>query len=550
MKVKELRQIITATGHDLFEMFSAGTIWLERNASDIDALNVFPVPDGDCGKNMFLTMRAAIEEASRIPDKSAFAVSQALADGALLGARGNSGVILSQFLKGLSHGLIGRDSFTAKVLAATLKEASMTAYQAVYQAVEGTILTVMRDVAKAAVTASSKNSTDLRVMFEAMVGAAKESVARTPSLLPILREAGVVDAGGQGFYVLLEGALSYLKGEASGLPSREVEPKATALPPAHEVIESWSRTEEPYGYCTQFLIDGKGLKLDVIREKLEGKGKSLILVGNESNVRVHIHTFDPSSVLRYGLSLGTLHQISIESMDDQHRNFVRIKREKSPALDTAVVVVAMGEGMKNVFRSLGAMAVVSGGQTMNPSVRELVTAIESLPSEKILILPNNKNVIPTAAQVKQLTSKQVAVVPTKTMPQGIAALLAFSPEAEFEQNARNMEAATARVGTVAITQSVRDTTFQNLPIEEGQFIAVVDDEEIVAAGDGVGAVVFQALDKLVSTGTRLVTIYYGSTTQTNEVEKLSQELRSRYPGAQIELVDGGQPNYQLILSLE
>jgi DAK2 domain fusion protein YloV len=545
-----LNQIITATGHDLLEMFSAGSIWLERNASDIDALNVFPVPDGDCGKNMLLTMQAATETASRVSDKSAFAVSKAMADGALLGARGNSGVILSQFLKGLSLGLAGKDSFTAKELATALEKASVTAYQAVHQAVEGTILTVMRDVAKAAVTASGQDSKDLRVTFEAMVEAAKESVARTPSLLPVLREAGVVDAGGQGFYVLLEGALSHLKGEASGLPSREVEMKATAMPPAHEVIESWSRTEEPYGYCTQFLIKGKGLKLDRIRKKLEGKGKSLILVGDESNVRVHIHTFDPSLVLRYGLSLGTLHQISIESMDDQHRNFVRVKREKLPALDAAVVVVAMGEGMKNVFRSLGATAVVSGGQTMNPSVKDLVTAIESLPSEKILILPNNKNVIPTAAQVKQLTSKLVAIVPTKTMPQGIAALLTFSPEVEFEHNALNMEAATTGVGTVAITQSVRDTKFQNLPIRKGQFIAVVDDEEIVAAGDSVRAVVFQALDKLVITATRLVTIYYGSVMQTSEVEKLSQEIASRYPGAQIELVDGGQPNYHLILSLE
>jgi DAK2 domain fusion protein YloV len=545
-----LGQIIAATGHDLLEMFSAGTTWLESNASDIDALNVFPVPDGDCGKNMFLTMQAAVEAASRIPDKSAFTVSQAMSQGALLGARGNSGVILSQFLKGLSLGLAGKDGFTAKELAVALEEASLTAYQAVHQPVEGTILTVMRDVAKAAVTASNQDSPDLRAVFQAMVEAAKESVARTPSLLPVLREAGVVDAGGQGFYVLLEGALSYLKGEASGLPSREVELKATALPPAHEVIESWSRTEEPYGYCTQFLIEGKGLKLDRIRKKLEGKGKSLILVGDESRVRVHIHTFDPSSVLRYGLSLGTLHQISIESMDDQHRNFLRIKRETLPALDTAVVVVAIGEGMKNVFRSLGATAVVSGGQTMNPSVRDLITAIELVPSDKVILLPDNKNIVPTADQVKQLTSKRVIIVPTKTMPQGIAALLAFSPEVDLEQNARNMERATSGVGTVAITQSVRATTFQNLSIKKGQFISVVDDGEIVAAGDGVRAVVFQALDKLITGATRLVTIYYGSKMQVSEAEKLSQELAGRYPGVQIELVDGGQPDYHLILSLE
>ena len=539
-----------ATGQDLEEMFSAGTTWLEKNAASVDALNVFPVPDGDCGRNMFLTMRAAVEAASRVSDGKAATVSKALADGALLGARGNSGVILSQFLKGLSRGLAGKDSFTAQDLATALEEASQTAYRAVSHPVEGTILTVMRDVAGVAVTASAQNHEDLTAVFEAMVEAARESVARTPSLLAVLREAGVVDAGGQGFYLLLEGALSHLKSETRELLSREVEPASASLPMAHEIIESWSRSEEPYGYCTQFLIGGKGLKPDRIRKKLEGKGKSVIVVGDESNVRVHIHTFDPSLVLRYGLALGTLHEITIESMDDQHRDFIRVKRENLPPLNTAVVAVALGEGIKRVFRSSGAAAVVSGGQTMNPSVRELVIAIESVPSDKVIILPNNKNVIPTARQATQLTSKRVLTVPTRTIPQGITALLAFNSEADFGENARNMEMAATKVKTVAITQAVRATGFEGLSIKKGQFIALLDDDEIIATGDSLRAVVFQTLKKLLSNTTELITIYFGASIKPSEAERLSQDIVSSYPGKQTELVDGGQPNYDLILSLE
>jgi len=298
-------------------MFSTATVWLEKNASAVDAINVFPVPDGDCGRNMLLTMRSAMEAAYQAPNQSATSVIKAIAHGALLGARGNSGVILSQILNGLAKGLEGKESFTAKELAEALTEASQTAYRALSKPVEGPILTVIRDVATAAQIAASEKPEDLKSIFEAVVKAAEQSVAKTPLLLPVLREAGVVDAGGQGLYVLLDGALRYLRGETVETLGR-VEPVAPTSPLTYEAMQAGAKAEEPYGYCTQFLIEGQGLNPDRIERKLAEKGKSLMVVVDQSNVRVHIHTYDPSAVLRYGLSLGTLHQISIESMEEQH----------------------------------------------------------------------------------------------------------------------------------------------------------------------------------------------------------------------------------------
>lgn len=547
---QRMKHFMLATGKDLREMFSAGTAWLEKHASDIDAMNVFPVPDGDCGRNMFLTMRSAMEAADRIPVQDASSVSKAIANGAMLGARGNSGVILSQFLKGLANVLGGKENFNGQDLVQALEEATRTAYKAVSQPVEGTILTVTRDVAAAARIAADRKSDDLESMFEAIVKAAKESVARTPALLPLLAEAGVVDAGGQGLYILLEGALAYLKGEAAELVSRKIQPVTPPSPLAHEIIHSWSEAEEPYGYCTQFLVEGQELKSARIRKKLMKKGKSLIVVGDESNVRVHIHTFDPSGVLRYAQSLGVLHDVSIESMEDQHLAFVRRRRDKLPLLDIAVVGVALGKGMKEVFRSSGATAVVSGGQTMNPSVRELVTAVESVPSDKVLLLPNNKNVILTASQAQQLTSKQLVVVPTRTLPQGIAALLAFNPERDIGDNARAMEKAASKVTTIEITTAERNTKIKGLPIKKGQIIAIVDDQDVISAGDDLRGVIFEGLDKVGMDAIELATIYYGREMPANKAEQMKSHIEHRYPGKQVDLFDGGQPHYKFIISLE
>ncbi len=538
------------TGQDVREMFAASTQWLEKSAADIDAINVFPVPDGDTGTNMLLTMRSAIEEAYQSPDLSVSSVLKGMANGAFMGARGNSGIILSQIFRGLARGLEGKDSLTGQDLAKALAEAASTAYQGLSRPVEGTILTVIRDVAKAAERVVKERFEDLIGVLEASVNAAKESVARTPLLLPILKEAGVVDAGGQGLYVILEGVLRYLKDEAKEAPFRKPQIVAPALTLTPKIITISQEEGMPYGYCTEFIIKGKNLNLHKIRKRLETKGQSLMVIGDATNVRVHIHTRDPGSVLRYATSLGTLHQISIKNMDDQHKQFLEMQKQRVPLMDIAVIAVVTGEGIEEVFRSLGVAAIVPGGQTMNPSVRELLQAVEMVPSDKIIVLPNNKNVILTASQVQSLTSKKVVVVPTKTVPQGVSALLAFSYLADLEENVRVMEEAIQRVKTIGITQAVRTAQLKGLSIKKGQIIAIVDDEELVAAGDNIEKVIFEAISKTGIDEFEVVTIYWGAGTKAEEAEKLAQEITTKYPRKQIELVYGGQPHYNYIISLE
>ncbi len=545
-----MKQLTLAAGQDVTDMFAAGTAWLEKSAADIDAINVFPVPDGDCGTNMLLTMRSTMEEAYRARDLSASSVFKAMAYGALMGARGNSGVILSQIFRGLARGLEGEDSFNGEELAKALTEAASAAYQGLSRPVEGTILTVIQDVAKAAEIVAKGNSRGVIGVLEASVNAAKVSVARTPLLLQVLREAGVVDAGGQGLYVILEGALRYLKGEIEEAPFRKPQIIAPALPSTPKIVVVSPKEEVIFGYCTEFVLEGKSLNLDRIRRRLERKGQSLMVVGDEANVRVHIHTLDPGGVLHYATSLGVLHQVKVQNMDDQHRRFIELQKQRFPTLDIAVVAVASGEGIKEVFRSLGAAAIIPGGQTMNPSVRELLAAVEMVRSDKVILLPNNKNIILTASQVQPLTSKKVMVVPTKTIAQGVAAILAFSYAEDLEENARAMEEATRGIKTIEITRAIRTAQIKGLPIKKGQIIAIVDDEELVAAGEDMGKVIFEAIDKAGIGKAEVVTIYYGADTKVAEAEKMTQAIMTEYPGKQVELVYGGQPNYNYIISLE
>lgn len=545
-----MSQIVSCGGQELRDMFAAGSSWLEKSVPDINAINVFPVPDGDTGTNMFLTMRSTMEEADRAPLNNVAAVVKAMAQGALMGARGNSGVILSQFFRGLAKGLAEKESITGSDWALALSEASRTAYKGLSQPVEGTMLTVIRDASTAAEVAAQTDPDDLTIVAEAAVEAAKDSVAKTPLLLPVLREAGVVDAGGQGVYILLEGALRYLRGEMEEMQYRSPQMVTADLPLSSTAAELIAEPEEPYGYCTNFLLEGQKLNLDKIRKKLEDKGESLVVVGDEATVRVHIHTYDPGSVIRYATSLGTLHQLQVQNMDDQHVGFVEMQRGKLPASDIAVVAVASGNGVREVLRSLGVAAVVPGGQTMNPSVQEILQAVESVPSQKVVLLPNNKNIIPTASQVQPLTSKEVAVVPTRTFPQGVAALIAFNYEDSLGKNAQAMEETIATVKTVEVTNAVRDTQMKGLKVSKGQAIAIVDDEELVAAGDSMAEVVFEALDKAGVESAEVVTMYYGADVEVAQAEQIIQELRNKHPDKQVEIVSGGQPHYGYIVSLE
>jgi DAK2 domain fusion protein YloV len=537
------------TGQDLKEMMAAATSWLEKSAADIDALNVFPVPDGDTGTNMLLTMRSTMEEAYQAPDSSASGVAQAMARGALVGARGNSGVILSQIWNGLAQGLADKESVNGNELADALLKASTVAYKGLSNPVEGTILTVIREAAAAAREHASNVSDDAVSVVEATVGAARESVANTPTLLPVLMEAGVVDAGGQGLYTILEGALHYLKGETEQLKLRRPWMVASSVPLTAKVPQMVGAEEVPYGYCTNFVIKGEELDPDKLRKKLEKRGQSVIVVGDNSAVRVHIHTLDPGDVMSYVIPMGTLHEINIRNMDEQYRDFLEMQKERMPEVEIAIVAVVVGEGLSNVFSSLGATFIVPGGQTMNPSTKDLLQAVEAVPSEKVVILPNNKNIVLTANQVQSLTSKTIEVVPTKTIPQGVAALLAFDYEADMETNVQNMNRARSAVKSIEVTRAVRSTRLGGLDIKKRQAIGFLDGD-LVAVSDKTDAVLNEVLNRVNLDEAEVLTIYYGADTKSTEAEQVGATIREQYPQLQVEVVQGGQPHYNYIASVE
>ena len=544
-----MSQVSSVAGQELREMFSAATSWLEKSSADIDALNVFPVPDGDTGTNMMLTMRSTMEEAYRAPDHSAAGVAHAMARGALMGARGNSGVILSQIWRGLAQGLEDKESFIAADLAEALQQSVTTAYKAVCNPVEGTMLTVIKDAAAAAQSKVEEGDQDIISVMEATVSAAGESVAKTPTLLKVLKDAGVVDAGGQGLYTLFEGALRYLKGETELMRLRKPQIIVSELPATASVTQIGQAEEVPYGYCTEFLLKGEKLEPEALRKRLEKKGESLMVVGDDSAVRIHIHTLSPGNIIDIATKLGTLHQVSIRNMDEQHQDFLEMQKERRPTTDTAVIAVASGDGLTDVFGSLGAMAVIPGGQTMNPSTKDILQAVEAAPSEQVIILPNNKNIILTAGQVQELTQKKVAVVPTKSIPQGVVALLAFDYEADFKTNTRIMENALSSVKTIEVTRSVRSAKVNDLRIRRRQPIALLDDE-LIAAGDTNIEVINKVLSRLDLEQAEVITIYYGSDTETTEAEQVSAGITKQHPHLQVELIRGGQPHYNYIISIE
>jgi DAK2 domain fusion protein YloV len=536
-------------GKDLRDMFAAGANWLEKSVAEVNAINVFPVPDGDTGTNMLLTMRSVIEEADRASDTTASVMAKAMAHGALLGARGNSGVILSQIFRGLARGLDGKADFKGIDWAAAMAQAAKTAREGMSNPVEGTILTVIRDSADAAQKLAEKQPDDLLPVMAEAVKEAKESVARTPNLLPALLEAGVVDAGGQGLFILMDGALRFLKGELEDLQLKKpqmVSANITATRPANVISAD---EEEAYGYCTNFLLEGDNLDPEKIRRKLEGRGQSLVVAGDETAVRVHIHSYDPGSILAYATSLGTLHQIQIQNMDDQHVGFREMQKQKALPTDIAVVAVAFGEGMIKVFESLGAV-IVKGGQTMNPSVKEILASVEALDAQKVILLPNNKNIILTASQIKDLTKKHIEVVPSRTLPQGITALLSFNFESTMEENVQAMGEAVKLVKTVEVTTAARSTQIRGLKISEGQAIGIIDDTDLVAAGDDVPTVLAESLVAGGIDTVELITLYYGADLKEEQAEEVVRNLRDKYPAKQVELVRGGQPHYFYIVSLE
>lgn len=542
-------------GETLKRLLCAATAWLERHAQAINALNVFPVPDGDTGTNMLLTMKAACAEVAPVADHSVAAVARAAAHGALMGARGNSGVILSQILRGLARALDNKETFSAADLAAALKEGSITAYQGVIEPVEGTMLTVSRDVATAALAAAQETD-DLRVVLEKTVAAARASVDRTPSLLDVLREAGVVDAGGEGYYVILEGAARFLRGESL---ERVVLTETPAEAPSEAEFMPVGEGMQ-YGYCTEFILQGQDLNYEEIKAAITSLGDSAIVVGDDRLIRVHVHTFHPGKVLEYATSRGVLHKIKIDNMQEQHREWLGLPLQKAAPprqtltatealADMGVVVVSPGPGFTRVFESLGASAVVSGGQTMNPSTEEMLAAIESLNTDNVIVLPNNKNIIMAAQQAQQLTRKHVVVVPTRTVPQGIAALLALNYQADLTTNVQAMERAMKHVQTAEITWATRSVRINGVDVAEGSVIGLLDDH-LTASGPDIESVVRTMLEQMKAAEAEILTIYYGEDVTQEEAEALAAMIRAEYPDQEVELVSGGQPHYQYIISAE
>jgi hypothetical protein len=552
MAIKNMKQSNSITGHDFREMFAAATSWLEKSASEIDALNVFPVPDGDTGTNMLLTMRSTIEAAYAVEDPSIAVVTKAMANGALMGARGNSGVILSQIWSGLALGMADKQTTTGADLAGAFGSACTVAYKGVSNPVEGTILTVIKDVSLAAGREVSDNCSDLVSVMEAAVAAAGESVANSPSLLPVLKEAGVVDAGGQGLFTLLDGALRYLRGEAEAMQFRKPQMVASKVPLTPRTVtapEQVGAEEIPFGYCTEFLLKGKGLEPIRLRRRLSRRGQSMIVVGDENTVRVHIHSLDPGSIIHIMTSLGTVHNVSIRNMDEQHQDFLEMQKARTPVAGIEILSVTAGDGLADVFTSLGASGIVQGGQTMNPSTKDILQAVNKLAADKVIILPNNKNIILTAEKVQQLTEKQIQVVPSKTTPQGVAALLAFDYEADFETNSRLMASALSTVKTIEITRAVRSTKFKGLSINKKQSIGLLDGE-IVTVGESPEEALEATLATIDLGQAEVVTVYFGADTSEEQALAVRDKISVACPHLQIEVVKGGQPHYNFIVSVE
>ena len=548
--------VISLDGPQLREMFAAATQWLEANSEQVNAVNVFPVPDGDTGTNMLLTMRSTMAAAEECGEEGAGAMLAAMSHGALMGARGNSGVILSQIVSGIASAVEGAERLDSSLLAAGLEDASAAAYKAVTNPAEGTILTVIREVSEAVRQSTNGGSPDIGESLATAVETAKESVERTPTLLPALAEAGVVDAGGLGLQVLLEGMLRHLRGETAG-----------SSPVAMGAIdEQWlSMTEEhhasgesTYGYCTEVLIAGNSLKVEDVRPKIEALGDSVLVVGDSTLLRVHVHTDDPGAVLSFGTELGSLRQVKVDNISEQADRFVEAHgtapRREGPTVPVPVaslstVAVVAGEGLVVVFESVGATKIVSGGPTMNPSAEEIVSAIEACPADDVVVLPNNKNVILAANQAAGISLKRVRIISSRSVPQGIAAALAINPEGAFEDNISAMEEAIASVTTIEVTKAVRSTTIGGVDVREGQAISMIDDD-LKSVADNAEDSAIQALKLTTGDDTSLISVYYGADKSEDDARQFAGVLENEFASYEIEIVFGGQPHYDYIISVE
>jgi len=521
---------------------------LEEQKEIVNALNVFPVPDGDTGTNMSMTFRSAVMEIKNYSGNSIGEVSKLVSRGALMGARGNSGVILSQILRGMAKGLEHKSEVDSKELSAALMEGANAAYKAVMKPTEGTILTVIRAAGESAL---KSEAADIGMLMGDVCSHSLVILNKTPEMLPVLKKAKVVDAGGKGLLIILEGMRDVLVKNIDAVEIREV--KAEAMPP--EILDQGEVEQEiNYGYCTEFFIKSEDADLELFKDKLERIGDSIIVVGSDDIVKVHVHTNEPGYVLSEALRLGELRKIKIDNMREQHRSIigeqiVEKAEESEEKKKYAFVSVAMGTGMKNIFEDLGVDSVIEGGQTMNPSTQDILSSINKLNAENIFILPNNKNIIMAATQAAELSDKSVYVIQTKTIPQGITAVTVFNSDLSPEENVKAMNESVYSVKSGSVTYAVRDTEIDGIEIKEGNILGLIEGK-IKEVGQDPYTVAVDLLSTMVTEGSELITVFYGSDTDLLKVEELMESIEEKYSELDVQYYDGGQPIYYFLISVE
>lgn len=569
MKVVTDSKIITIDGVMLKSMLISGSNLLDKKKKEIDALNVFPVPDGDTGTNMHLTFRAAAVAAEKVEHNSIHEVAGAASMGSLMGARGNSGVILSQIMRGFAKGLEGLTDANALQIANALQMGVDTAYKAVMKPVEGTILTVSRETARGAAVKAKSGDPDMLATLRAAYENGQIALAKTPDLLPVLKQAGVVDAGGEGFLTIIDSWISSLEGK-EGVTFEVAEPPKKGT---QEKTVGISRIEElEFPYCTEFLVKGNNLVTDKIISDLSDKGDSLLVVGTDEVVKIHVHTQNPGLILDYAIQYGTLHEIQISNMNSQNEKAAHNDKEhvlveetleqtiendqppeeivEEPYKEHGIVAVAMGEGIAEIFKSLGVDEIVYGGQTMNPSTNDLAEASRKVRANNVYILPNNSNIIMAASQVNVLLEDStVHVIPTKSIPQAIAALLSFNPDLSNEENVQGMVGSINQVTSGEVTYAVRSSQFGELEITEGDILGLVEGEITTTARD-IFEVSQKVLEDMDWREKDIITIFYGKDMAEEDVQVLQDWLEKEKPDIEVEVYPGKQPLYYYILGVE
>lgn len=533
---------------------------LEENKQTVDALNVFPVPDGDTGTNMSMTLLSAAKEIDTVNSNNISDISEAIFMGALKGARGNSGVILSQIFRGIAKGLEGKDKVNTLEYAEALKAGADMAYKAVMKPIEGTMLTVMRVTAQEAQEVA-KGEKDFVLFYEQIIDIAKTTLDKTPDMLPELKQAGVVDSGGMGLVYIFMGASKVLSGELD-YSKLVFEPKKEQVI-SQSIVEPMDREELKYRYCTEFLINDvypyiDKYHIEKLRLKLTGLGDSLVFVANDNLIKVHVHTNAPGKVLQLGLKYGELSTIKIDNMSLQHReleNIMATKVEEQSAKreftkNMGVVSVAIGEGIVSIFKDLSADYVVEGGQTMNPSIDDILKAIDAVDAEEVFILPNNGNIILSAKQAAEMSDRNIYVIPSKSIPQGLAAMIAYNPDMGVEANIERMTEALDAVTTGQVTYAIRDSTFDDMNIHKDDIIGICNGKIVVVDND-VSDATERLIDNMMNDNDGdIVTLYYGADVSNDDAQSLAEYISERYSDVDVEVYPGKQPLYYYIISVE